>query len=111
MALDERGAIAVDAHYRSSVPSIYAVGDVSTRVQLTPVALAEAMVVVDELFGKGKRRLDYEFIPTAVFTHPNIGTCGYGELDARAKFGQVTVFSSEFKSLRHTPRAAASAPS
>jgi len=102
VALDERGAIAVDAHYRSSVPSIYAVGDVSTRVQLTPVALAEAMVVVDELFGKGKRRLDYEFIPTAVFTHPNIGTCGYGELEARAKFGQVTVFSSEFKSLRHT---------
>lgn len=102
VALDERGAIAVDAHYRSSVPSIHAVGDVSTRVQLTPVALAEAMVVVDELFGKGKRRLDYEFIPTAVFTHPNIGTCGYGELDARAKFGQVTVFSSEFKSLRHT---------
>ena len=102
VALDERGAIAVDAHYRSSVPSIYAVGDVSTRVQLTPVALAEAMVVVDELFGKGKRRLDYEFIPTAVFTHPNIGTCGYTELDARARFGEVTVFSSEFKSLRHT---------
>ncbi|SFQ57676.1 glutathione reductase (NADPH) [Variovorax sp. OK605] len=100
--LDERGAIAVDAHYRTSVPSIHAVGDVSTRVQLTPVALAEAMVVVDELFGKGKRRLDYEFIPTAVFTHPNIGTCGYSEIDARAKFGEVTVFSSEFKSLRHT---------
>ncbi|MFM9924286.1 glutathione-disulfide reductase [Variovorax sp. H27-G14] len=102
VALDERGAIAVDAHYRTSVPSIYAVGDVSTRVQLTPVALAEAMVVVDELFGKGKRRLDYEFIPTAVFTHPNIGTCGYSESGARAKFGEVTVFSSEFKSLRHT---------
>jgi glutathione reductase (NADPH) len=100
--LDDKGAIAVDAHYRTSVPSIYAVGDVSTRVQLTPVALAEAMVVVDELFGKGKRRLDYEFIPTAVFTHPNIGTCGYSEIDARAKFGEVTVFSSEFKSLRHT---------
>ncbi|MDQ0588055.1 glutathione-disulfide reductase [Variovorax paradoxus] len=100
--LDERGAIAVDAHYRSSVPSVHAVGDVSTRVHLTPVALAEAMVVVDELFGKGRRRLDYEFIPTAVFTHPNIGTCGYTELDARAKFGDVAVFSSEFKSLRHT---------
>jgi len=100
--LDERGAIAVDAHYRSSVPSIHAVGDVSTRVQLTPVALAEAMVVVDALFGEGRRRLDYEFIPTAVFTHPNIGTCGYTEADARARFGQVTVFRSEFKSLRHT---------
>ncbi len=102
VALDERGAIVVDANYRSSVPSIHAVGDVSTRVPLTPVALAEAMVVVDALFGDGRRRLDYEYIPTAVFTHPNIGTCGYTETDARAKFGEVTVFSSEFKSLRHT---------
>jgi len=102
VALGEHGAIAVDADYRSSVPSIYAVGDVCTRVPLTPVALAEAMVVVDALFGEGRRRLDYEYIPTAVFTHPNIGTCGYTETDARAKFGEVTVFSSEFKSLRHT---------
>ncbi|RYF33950.1 MAG: glutathione-disulfide reductase [Comamonadaceae bacterium] len=102
VAVDERGAIAVDAHYRTSVPSIYAVGDVSTSVQLTPVALAEAMVVVDTLFGDKRRRMDYEFIPTAVFTHPNIGTCGYSESDARAKFGKVTVFCSEFKALRHT---------
>jgi glutathione reductase (NADPH) len=100
--IDERGAIAVDAHYRSSVPSIYAVGDVSTSVQLTPVALAEAMVVVDALFGERRRRMDYEFIPTAVFTHPNIGTCGYSESDARAKYGKVSVYCSEFKALRHT---------
>jgi glutathione reductase (NADPH) len=100
--LDERGGVVVDAHYRSSVPSIYAVGDVSTKQQLTPVALAEAMVVVDTLFGQGPRELDYEFTPTAVFTHPNIGTCGYTEAEARAKFGKVRVFSSEFKALRHT---------
>lgn len=97
-----RGAVVVDAHYRSSVPSIFAVGDVSTRQQLTPVALAEAMVVVDTLFGKGTRRLDYEYTPTAVFTHPNIGTCGYSEAEARAKFGKLRIFSSEFKTLRHT---------
>jgi glutathione reductase (NADPH) len=109
--LDENGAIAVDAHYRTSVPSIYAVGDVSTRVQLTPVALAEAMVVVDALFGKGKRRMDYEFIPTAVFTHPNIGTCGYSEIDARAKFGEVTVFPASSSRCATRCRAAASAPS
>lgn len=102
VALDESGGVVVDAQYRSSVPSIYAVGDVSTRQQLTPVALAEAMVVVDTLFGSGPRALDYEFTPTAVFTHPNIGTCGYTEAEARAKFGQVRVFSSEFKPLRHT---------
>lgn len=100
--VDARGAITVDAHYRTSVPSIYAVGDVSTSVQLTPVALAEAMVVVDALFGERRRRMDYEFIPTAVFTHPNIGTCGFSESDARAKFGKVTVFSSEFRALKHT---------
>ncbi|KWT87788.1 Glutathione reductase [Variovorax sp. WDL1] len=100
--LDERGGVVVDAHYRSSVPSIYAVGDVSTKQQLTPVALAEAMVVADTLFGQGPRELDYEFTPTAVFTHPNIGTCGYTEAEARSKFGKVRVFSSEFKALRHT---------
>lgn len=100
--LNERGAVVVDANYRSSVPSVFAVGDVSTRQQLTPVALAEAMVVVDTLFGKGPRALDYEYTPTAVFTHPNIGTCGYTEAEARMKFGKIRVFSSEFRPLRHT---------
>ncbi|SCK31876.1 glutathione reductase (NADPH) [Variovorax sp. HW608] len=102
VALDARGGVLVDARYRSSVPSIFAVGDVSTRQQLTPVALAEAMVVVDTLFGQGERQLDYEFTPTAVFTHPNVGTCGYTEAGARMKFGDVTIFSSEFRALRHT---------
>ena len=108
VALDDKGAVVVDAHYRSSVPSIYAVGDVSTRMQLTPVALAEAMVVVDALYPDpkqprhGRREVDYEFVPTAVFTHPNVGTCGYTEAGARQKFGEVRIFSSEFKALRHT---------
>ena len=96
------GAIEVDAHYQTTVPGVHAVGDVTSRVQLTPVALAEAMAVVDRLFGAGTRRMDYEFIPTAVFTHPNIGTVGYSEADARAKFGRIQVFRSEFKALRHT---------
>ncbi|HEY2254052.1 MAG TPA: glutathione-disulfide reductase [Variovorax sp.] len=101
--LDELGGVVVDANYRSSLPSVYAVGDVSTRQQLTPVALAEAMVVVDALFGKGRRHLDYEFTPTAVFTHPNVGTCGLTEAVARIKFDdKVTIFSSEFRALRHT---------
>ncbi len=102
VALDERGAVKVDARYRSSVPSVYALGDVSTRMQLTPVALAEAMAVVDALFGDGRRKVDYDFVPTAVFTHPNVGTCGLTEAAARKKHGKVTVFSSEFKALRHT---------
>lgn len=108
--LDERGAIRVDALYRTSQPGVYALGDVSTRLQLTPVALAEAMVVVDELFPDPKRKgdprqpPDYDFVPTAVFTHPNIATCGYTEAQARKRFGddKVTVYCTEFKSLRHT---------
>ena len=104
ITLDARGAIVVDAHYRSSAPSVYAVGDVSSRLHLTPVALAEAMVVVDELFGSGKRRMHYECIPTAVFTHPQLATCGVSEAEATARFGAegIVVYSSEFKSLRHT---------
>jgi glutathione reductase (NADPH) len=96
------GAIQVDADYRTSVPSIHAAGDVTARVQLTPVALGEAMVVVDHLFGAGQRTMGYDFIPTAVFTHPNIGTVGFGEAQARERFGEVTVFRSEFKALKHT---------
>ncbi|MDQ7975419.1 MAG: glutathione-disulfide reductase, partial [Rhodocyclaceae bacterium] len=102
VALDENGAIVVDDQYRSSVPSVLAVGDVSTRLPLTPVALAEAMVVVDRLFAQGRRRVDYEYVPTAVFTHPSVGTCGYTEAAARARFGKVRIFCSEFKTLRHT---------
>ncbi len=100
------GAIVVNDYYQTSVPSIYALGDVTARLQLTPVALGEAMVLVDHLFGpaagKAARSMSYQFIPTAVFTHPNIGTVGYSEADARSRFGDVTVYRSEFKALKHT---------
>ena len=100
------GAIKVNGQYQTSVPHIYAVGDVTARVQLTPVALGEAMVVVDQLFGpsagKSPRNMSYDFIPTAVFTHPNIGTVGYSESQARDKFDKVSVYRADFKSLKHT---------
>ena len=100
------GAILVNDHYQTSVPHIYAVGDVTARIQLTPVALGEAMVVVDHLLGaapgKAPRSMNYDFIPTAVFTHPNIGTVGFTEAEARARFGAVRVFKSEFRALKHT---------
>jgi glutathione reductase (NADPH) len=102
VALDARGAIVVDELYRSSVPSICALGDVIDRVQLTPVALAEAMVLVDRLFGNGQRRLSYELIPTVVFTHPSIGTIGLSEAQARERFGALRIFRSEFRALKHT---------
>ena len=101
-----QGAIEVGAHYDTSVPHVYAVGDVTARIQLTPVALGEAMALVDHLLGpapgKPLRTMDYDFIPTAVFTHPNIGTVGFTEADARKTFGEVRVFKSEFKALKHT---------
>jgi len=100
--LSEHGAIAVDADFRSSVPHILAVGDVIDRVQLTPVALAEAMAVVDLLFGSGRRTMDYENIPTAVFTHPNIGTVGLTEAQARERTGKLRIYRSEFRPLKHT---------
>jgi glutathione reductase (NADPH) len=99
-------AILVNESYQTSLPHIYAVGDVTARVQLTPVALGEAMVVVDHLLGaaagKAPRSMSYDFIPTAVFTHPNIGTVGLTEAQARERFGAVRVFKSEFKALKHT---------
>ena len=102
VSLAPNGAIEVDEHYRTNVPSIYALGDVIDRVQLTPVALAEAMALVDELFGGTGRRVDYTHIPTAVFTHPNIGTIGFTESAARARFGKIRVYRTDFKPLRHT---------
>jgi glutathione reductase (NADPH) len=102
VALAENGAVLVDAHYATSVPTIHAVGDVIDRVHLTPVALAEAMALVGHLFGPAGRTVDYEHIPTAVFTHPSLGTVGLTEAEARARFGAVRVFRSEFRALRHT---------
>ena len=96
------GAIQVDERYQTSVPSIHAIGDVTSRVQLTPVALGEAMALVDRLFGNGERKMGYDFIPTAVFTHPNIATVGMTEAQARGEFGKVTVFRSEFSPLKNT---------
>jgi glutathione reductase (NADPH) len=96
------GAIMVGEHFRTCVPSIHAVGDVTARLQLTPVALAEAMVVVDQLFGEGRRNLSYELVPTAVFTHPNIGTVGLTEKQARERHGELRIFRSEFRALKHT---------
>ena len=106
VAVNSAGAITVNESYQTSVPSVYALGDVTAHVQLTPVALGEAMVVVDQLFGpmagKQPRSMSYDFIPTAVFTHPNIGTVGYSEAAAREKFGSISVFRSDFKALKHT---------
>jgi len=102
VALSPEGAVIVDEHYATNLPTIHALGDVIDRIQLTPVALAEAMALVDRLFGSGQRSVDYELIPTAVFTHPSIGTVGFAEHEARARFGKVRIYRSDFKALKHT---------
>ncbi len=102
LRVSPHGGIEVDDRFQTSVPSIHALGDVTARLQLTPVALAEAMVLVDHLFGDGRRSISYELVPTAVFTHPNIGAVGLTEAQARERHGQVRIFRSEFRALKHT---------
>ncbi|UWE14911.1 glutathione-disulfide reductase [Herbaspirillum huttiense] len=102
VVLKENGAVVVNENFESNVPSILAVGDVIDRVALTPVALAEAMVVVARLFGKGERVMSYQNIPTAVFSHPNVGTVGLTEEQARKAHGEVKIFKTDFKPLKNT---------
>ena len=84
------------------MPGIYAVGDVTDRVNLTPVAIAEARCLVDTLFNDKPTAPDYDFIPSAVFSQPPVGTVGLGESEARRQFGAVDVYVSRFRPMRHT---------
>ncbi len=106
IAQAKNGAIQVDAHFATSVPSVYALGDVVGKLELTPVALAEAMAWVDHVFGpapgKVARVMDYDNIPTAVFTHPQVGTIGLTEAQARERCGAVRIYRADFRPLRHT---------
>ncbi len=98
--VNDKGAIEVDQYFCSNVPSIHAVGDVVDRMALTPVALAEGTVLAHHLFGQGgKSAPDYELVPTAVFSHPQVGTVGLSEEVARERFGAVQVFQSGFRPL------------
>ncbi len=99
---DERGAIIVDETFQSSVPSIYAIGDVIGRMSLTPVAIAEAMAFVDQLYGSGGRTFSYEKVPTAVFSDPPLAAVGLTEARARERYGDVHIYTSEFRPLKHT---------
>lgn len=100
--LDALGHILVDDYQVTSVPNIYAVGDVTGRWALTPVAIAAGRRLCDRLFGGvSGARLDYEFIPTVVFSHPPIGVVGYSEVEARARFGDVKTYAARFTSLYH----------
>ncbi|MGB2255964.1 MAG: glutathione-disulfide reductase, partial [Spongiibacter marinus] len=100
VALNEQGFIAVSDTFQTAAPSIYALGDVIGGMELTPVALAEGMNLARRLYGGIDQAMDYEYIPTAIFCQPNIGTVGYSEEQAREKFGDISVFTSQFKHLK-----------
>jgi glutathione reductase (NADPH) len=102
VVLSDRGAITVDEHYRSAVPSVHAVGDVIGRVQLTPVAIAEGAALARTLFGGRPTTVDYGNIPTAVFSHPHVGTVGLAEDAARRRYSDVKVYRSQFRPLKAT---------
>jgi glutathione reductase (NADPH) len=102
VALTGNGAIAVDEYSRSSVPSIHALGDVTDRITLTPVAIAEAEALARTLFGGLPTPLDHRSVPSAVFSQPAIGTVGLSEEAAREIYPEIDIYRSTFRPLRHT---------
>jgi glutathione reductase (NADPH) len=100
--LTSHGTIHVDEHFRTTEHSIFALGDVIGGMELTPVALAEGMAFARHEFGDPKVPVDYDFIPTAVFCQPNIGTVGFTEEQAELEFGEITLYKADFRPMKHT---------
>jgi len=100
--LTETGAVKVDEWSRSSVPSIWAIGDVTDRIQLTPVALAEGQAFAETEFNGNPIRPDHDDVPSAVFSQPPIGTVGLSEAAARRKYGELDVYVSGFRPMKYT---------
>lgn len=97
-----RGAVVVDELFRTNLPSIYALGDVTDNLQLTPVALAEGMALARTLFGGAPTTVDYENVATAVFSQPCLGSVGLTEEAARSHHGELTIYKSTFTPMKHT---------
>jgi glutathione reductase (NADPH) len=101
--LNHHGSVEVNEHYQTNVPHIFAVGDVTGRTQLTPVALAEGTYVAHHLFSdQPPRKVNYQLIPTAVFCQPNLGTVGLTEKQASEQFDLVDVYESKFKPMKNS---------
>jgi glutathione reductase (NADPH) len=99
--LCEHGAVKVDADNRSSIPSIFAIGDVTDRVQLTPIAIREGQAFADTFFGNKPTRVDYSCVPSAVFAHPPLAGVGMTEGQARNSLGSVKVYTSDFRAMKN----------
>lgn len=96
------GMIPVNEYSCTNLPNVFAVGDVTNRVNLTPVALMEGHAFADSEFGGNPRPVDHGFIPSAVFSHPPVGTVGFSEKDARTRYGDLDIYRSEFTPMKHT---------
>ncbi|WP_375421269.1 glutathione-disulfide reductase [uncultured Sphingomonas sp.] len=99
--LDDKGAIVVDEDNRSTCPSIYAIGDVTNRVQLTPIAIREGQAFADTMYGNKPTRVDYTNIPSAVFSHPPLAGVGLTESEAKQTLGSIRVYSSDFRPMKN----------
>lgn len=100
--LNWNGAIVINDDYQSSVHSIYAIGDVTHRFNLTPVATAEGTALARNLYDNRSERVSYEDIPTCVFSQPNLGTVGVTEAEARERYGKFDVYKTSFRPMKHT---------
>lgn len=100
--LDDKRAVKVDSGYQTNVPSIYALGDVTNRVNLTPVAIAEGMALVNKLYARQSLPVDYDNIPTAVFSQPAIGSVGLSEAKARKQYPDIDIYKTRFTSIKNT---------
>jgi glutathione reductase (NADPH) len=102
VALSKQGAILVNEYSQTSVPHIYAVGDVTDRVNLTPVAIREGHAFADTVFGGRPTRVDHSDVPTAVFSEPELGVIGLTEAQACAQYAKVDIYKTSFRSLKMT---------
>jgi glutathione reductase (NADPH) len=103
VALKENGAVVVDECSRTSIDSIYAIGDVTDRIQLTPVAIREGATLATTLFSDSPTSpTEYDTVPSAVFSQPEVATVGLAEADARKKYAEVDIYRSSFRPLRHS---------
>ena len=102
VAMNDIGAVTVDAYSRSTVPHIFAIGDCTDRLNLTPMAIAEGQAVAETLFHDRPTRPDHTNVATAVFSHPPIGAVGLTEDEARQRYPAIDVYTSTFRPLKHT---------
>jgi glutathione reductase (NADPH) len=100
--INEAGAVIVDEWQRSSVPNIYAIGDVTDRINLTPVAIAEGRAIAETLYNDNPTKMDHANVPSAVFSQPPIGAVGLSEEHARREYGEVDVYIARFKPMKNT---------